>query len=207
MYLLPWERRAEDVTTVAPQLSAAARASLRREGLQTAPWLRRLRGAPRPLIRFIARFHRVPGFALVVRAAFGDERRRRLARLAVRAAGELGASAEERRRLRFVRTSAPTPDGTPRPGIDLHDDGDERRYRLLPWSRFRARQLARQLRADAGRFAAPARVRYLLDGDAIELPRATLVRRVRRAWHDAYGAPGGRQRRWLEALDEIVELI
>ena len=176
-------RRAEGV--ISPSLSSVARASLKRQGLYTSLWRTRLQTARRPLRRFINRFHSVPGFALVVRAAYGDTRRRRLAKLAVRAANQLGRNAAERRGLRFEASSGLTTEAKAVPTLDLIDTKSAERYRLLPWTRFSATPLVRLIRSDATLHRTP--LTYLFDADAVALSGQTLLERVRRAWVARYG--------------------
>ena len=183
VYVLPSVRRAEGV--ISPSLSSAAKASLKRQGLYTLLWQTRLQTARRPLRRFINRFHNVPGFALVVRAAYGDTRRRRLAKLAIRAANQLGQHVAERRGLRFEASLGLTPEAKVVPTLDLVDIKREERYRLLPWTRVSLAPLLRLIRSDTTLHPTP--LTYLFDADTVTLSGQALLRRVRRAWTRRYG--------------------
>ena len=191
---LPYARRAERLPST---FSAAAKASLKRHELDTSAWRARLRTARLPLRRFINRFHSVPGFHHVVRAAYGNARQRRLAKLAVRAASQLGKRAENRKDLRFEASTGLTLSGEVTPGIDLVDALGGR-YRLLPWTRFRASLLVRLINSDRALHRRP--LTYLFDGDGVTASKQTLVKRTRRAWRERFGGV----RPWPSEVDIVA---
>ena len=156
-------------------LSAAALEALRREGLATSRWRERLAQASDRLIRFINRFHHSDGFALVVRDSFADREKRKVARLAVRAAYRLADGAGDVERLRFRRVQSVSADGAPLVTLELLDKSRARRYRLLPWSRLSIKALRRLARRQPG----PG-VRYVFDGNRLGKTRLELARAVQR---------------------------
>ena len=173
VYVVP---RAQDLDPLRSSLSAAALAALRREGLYTFAWRERLREAKGSLIRFINSFHRSDGFALVVRDSFADRDKRRVARLAVRAAYRLADGVGGAERLRFRRVRSVDADGAPLVTLELLDKSRARRYRLLPWSRLSIKALRRLALRDR----TPG-LRYVFDGNRLAKTRLELARAVRRA--------------------------
>jgi hypothetical protein len=156
-----------------------AQRALRRVGLDTAHWRRRLRHAPPWLVRFINRFHRVPGFQHVVRATGGSRYQQHIARMLTRLAWRL----QERHgdgpgAMRFEMASLVAPNGDPLRTVTLVHRG--RHYQALPWRRLHQHALQRLLHRNTTRHGRSGQVRLVFDRDRLEQGRRSVASAVRR---------------------------
>ena len=205
-YRRPWRRylyiSSPSVSTLPSaesRLVSGAVTVLRRKGLYSSAWRRRLFRAGRTLTDFINRFYRAEGFELVVRAYVAGAVQRRVAQLAVRAADRLRKPAED---LKFTRSSVLDSRGRKLPTICLFDTTNKIHYKLLPWSRFAAEPMTRLFESDqAALFSEPERTRYLFDKNRVTTSTSEMASAVRRTWREREGTRLERSRRWLEALE------
>ncbi len=179
---------------------AAAQAALHQQGLLDGIWRDRLATGDHELVRFINRFHAVPGFHHLVRDYMASPYQRRAARLAMRLAHRL-ASRDTRyaSSMRFARSLGLLPDGTTVPSITVVHQ--ELHYLLQPHPRLEQPHLVAQLGHSSILYPNPATVRWVFDGRALAMDRRQVVNRI---WHALRrNAPG----HWLANLPRLIVVI
>jgi hypothetical protein len=200
------------VTTGAPlplvRISHAARASLRKHGLLSEVWSRRLAGANPQLLRFINRFHRAPGFKWVVRAYYDQRYSRAGTRHLMRVAQRMADHNPDFRALiRFRPAKSYRSNGRPVRAINIVGEGVH--YRPLSWSRISALATKRLLKHDINRYDSPNRVRWVFSRRLLGMSKRGVVRTVQRALIEPYSSANGNANRvrWLEALDRTIIVV
>lgn len=188
-----------DPGAVSGELSQAARRTLRRKGLLSGVWRRRLADADPQLVSFINRFHHVAGMERVLEDLYNDPYRQAVARMAMRLSQRLASQDPDIiQTLHFDRRVGFAPDG--KPILNVVAGHREVHYRFMPWKRLYASPIRAQLRRDALVFGAPGRIRWVFDHQ-----RFPTARRLAQQLRQTAGTSNWRgARRWLAAIDRLI---
>lgn len=188
-----------------------AQESLKRAGL-TGRWITRISNARPVLIRFINRFHNVPGFEEVVKDYLRGRTKRIGAEYVMRVARSLSRKYPGAKDMSFevprIWKWRPTR-GRPSRVVDIKIGGI--RHELKSWQRLYTERITWQFIKDLAHYG-PDKIRWIFDAK-IGRTKASIIRSIERILrtHPVYGHPGSGKKWILEKavrnLRKIVDVM